>query len=127
VTRELFIEQPGSAIAPSRLRVGIYFVDAVQATATPAAGVRAFEALRDHRPVLQTLGVTPVLTSGSLTRDDRDLGWSDRELTEFLTGPSEHRDLVWLWDLSQGEPASLRLREVLSALAPVWVAINAID
>ena len=122
--RELFVEQPGSAIAPFILRVGIYFQDAVRATAGDNGS--AFGALATHRPALQALGACCTFTPASGTRDDRVFGWSDQHLTEWLTGASDNRDLVWLWDFRKGEPELQKLEEVLTALHPVWLSWNAL-
>ena len=56
--RELFMEQPGSAIAPFILRVGIYFQDAPRVTARREAMAAALEALTTHRTALEALGIS---------------------------------------------------------------------
>ena len=124
--RELFVEEPGSRIAPFILRVGIYFQDAELATSKPDAKTAAISALTTHRPGLKALGVRCTFTPGSDTRDDRSFGWSDQDLTEWLTSTSDHRDLVWLWDLRKGEPDLQQVENLLVALHPVWLAWNAL-
>ena len=124
--RELFIEQPGSAVAPFILRVGVYFQDAPLTTAQAATRQVAFAALVNSRSILQPLGVSCTFTPGSGTRDDRVFGWSDTDLIEWLTGPSDNRDLVWRWDMRSDNPSEKFLEEVLSALLPVWVAWNSL-
>jgi len=124
--RELFVEQPGYVIAPPSLRVGIYFQDAQEVTARPDSRQAALEVLAQQRLLLQRLGVSCTFTSGSNTRDDRIFGWSDQELTEWLTSKSENRDLVWRWDLREGEPSPQQFDDVLVALLAVWVVWNSL-
>ena len=124
--RELFIEQPGSVIAPFILRVGIYFQDAPLATAQREALAAAFKALTTHRTALEVLGISCTFTPGSETRDDTVFNWSDADLTEWLVGTSDNRDLVWLWDFRKGVPAVRQIEAVLRALLPVWVAWNSL-
>jgi hypothetical protein len=124
--RELFVEQPGAAIAPLILRVGIYCRDAPAATALAEARTAAFEALTGHRATLQALGTHCTFTPGSRTRDDTVFGWSDRDLNEWLTAASAHRDLVWRRDLREGEPDVQKFGDVLVALVPVWLAWNSL-
>jgi hypothetical protein len=124
--RELFVEQPGSAIAPLILRVGIYFQDAPTATVQPGARHAALTTLAAHRLVLQEMDVSCTFTPGSETRDDVAFGWSDEDLIEWLSATSENRDLVWRCDLRQGEPSTQQLEERLSALLPVWLDWNSL-
>ena len=128
--RELFIEQPGSAIAPFILRVGIYFQDSPFTTARREAMAAAFEALTTHRTALEALGIsctfTPARSPGSETRDDTVFSWADADLTEWLGGTSDNRDLVWLWDFRKSAPAERQIEAVLMALLPVWVAWNSL-
>ena len=124
--RELFVEEPGSTIAPFILRVGIYFQDAELATSAPNRKAAAFSALTAQRQALQALGARCTFTPGSDTRDDRVFGWSDQDLTDWLTSASANRDLVWLWDLRKGEPELQQVKAVLAALHPVWLSWNAL-
>jgi len=124
--RELFIEQPGSAVSPFILRVGVYFQDAPLVTAQAAPRQVALAALVNSRAILQPLGVSCTFTPGSDTRDDRVFGWSDTDLIEWFTGPSDNRDLVWRWDMRSDNSSEKLLEEVLSALLPAWVAWNSL-
>ena len=124
--RELFIEQPGSTVAPFILRVGVYFQDAPLVTARREAMSAAFDALARHRTALEELGVNCTFTPGSGTRDDTVFGWTDSDLASWLTGSCNNRDLVSRWDFRQGAPAEPEIEAVLTALLPVWVAWNAI-
>ena len=124
--REMFIEQPGSAVAPFILRVGVYFQDAPLATAQAAPRQVALAALVNSRAILQPLGVSCTFTPGSDTRDDRVFGWSDADLIKWLTGPSDNRDLVWRCDMHSDNPSETLLEEVLIALLPVWVSWNSL-
>jgi len=124
--RELFIEQPGSAIAPFILRVGIYFQDAPRATARPEATAAALGALTTHRTALEPLGIGCTFTHGSDTRDNTVFSWTEAALTEWLAGTSDNRDLVWLWDFRTGAPAERQIEAVLMALLPVWVTWNSL-
>jgi hypothetical protein len=124
--RELFIEQPGSVIAPFILRVGVYFQDAPLVTARRDVLDAALEALTTHRTALEALGISCTFTPGSATRDDTVFSWSDRDLTDWLVGASDNRDLVWRWDFRKGAPAQQQLEDVLEALLPVWVAWNSL-
>ena len=108
------------------LRVGVYFMDAVLAAREPTARAAALDALVKARATLQPLGVVPTFTQGSARRDDMRFGWTDADLRDWLTKPSDNRDLVWLWDLDAGEPSDQQIETALSALAPVWVAWNAL-
>ena len=124
--RELFVEQPGSKISPFTLRLGVYFQDAETVTAGSDGKAAALQALITHRSVLQALGARCTFTPGSGTRDDRVFGWSEQDLTEWLTSASENRDLVWLWDFRKGEPDPQQLEAVLAALHPIWISWNAL-
>jgi len=124
--RELFIEQPGSGVAPFILRVGIYFQDAPLTTAQAATREVALAALMNSRAILQPLGVSCTFTRGSDTRDDRVFTWSEADLIEWLTGQSNNRDLVWRCDMRSDNPSETLLEEVLSALLSVWVTWNSV-
>lgn len=124
--RELFVEQPGPAITPFILRVGIYLRDAGAMTARADALTAAFQALMAHRATLQALGARCTFTPGSRTRDDTVFGWSDRDLHEWLTAASAHRDLVWRRDLREGEPDVQKVGDVLAALVPLWHVWNSL-
>jgi len=124
--RELFIEQPGRAIAPCILRVGIYFQDSPVVTSQQVSHQAAFDALITHRATLRALGVCCTFTKGSETRDDTVFAWSDQDLTKWLTDKSDNRDLVGLWDFNKGEPGVQQLEDVLVALLPLWVVWNSL-
>jgi len=83
-------------------------------------------ALTTHRPALQAFGASCTFTPESGTRDDQVFGWSDQDLTEWLTSASDNRDLVWRWDFRNGEPELEQLANVLATLHPVWLAWNAL-
>ena len=124
--RELFIEQPGSAIAPFMLRVGVYFQDAPSVTGEEGATAAALEALTRERAALQALGAHCTFTEGAMTRDDEPFAWSDEDLVDWRHSASDHRDLVWLWDLRDGEPSVAQLDAVLIAMLPVWLGWNSL-
>lgn len=124
--RELFIEQPGSAIAPFMLRVGVYFQDAPSVTGEDGATAAALEALTRERASLQSLGAHCTFTERATTRDDEPFAWSDEDLVDWLHAASDHRDLVWLWDLRDGEPSMAQLDAVVVALLPVWLGWNSL-
>jgi hypothetical protein len=125
-TRELFVEQAGRQVTPFDLRVGIYFADSVPATRAAGALAVALDALLKARPALKPLGALPTFTQECGTRDTTRFGWTDEELRAWLTNASNHRDLVWLWDLQRGEPSDQQVEAALTALAPVWLAWNSL-
>ena len=124
--RELFVEQPGRAIAPFILRVGVYFQDSPFVTSQQPSQQVALDALTTHRAALQALGANCTFTKGSETRDDIVFDWSDQDLIKWLAKRSDNRDLVWRWDFSKGEPGVQQLEDILAALLPVWVVWNSL-
>ena len=124
--RELFVEYPGHGIAPSVVRIGVYFRDAADATATDGCQQMALEALASRRDALTALGATCTFTFGSTTRDDQTFAWHSSELERWLRAPSAHRDLVVRWDLHEGLPSMHQLERIVQTLAPIWRIWNAL-
>ena len=122
--RELFVEFPGSKIAPDVLRVGIYFRDATGATATADAHRVALEALTTRSDALASLGVICTFTPGDSTRDDQTFAWGQPDLEQWLAESSANRDLVWRYHLRPGPPPVAQLESVVQHLVPVWRAWN---
>ncbi len=79
---------------------------------------------RSGRGTRGALGISCTFTPGSATRDDTVFTWSDRDLTDWLVGTCDNRDLVWRWDFRKGAPAEQQFEDVLVALLPVWVLLE---
>jgi hypothetical protein len=124
--RELFVEHPGPSIAPGVLRVGVYFRDAPDASATATRRTRTLEALTEQRDALTALGAVCTFTSGSSTRDTDTVAWQTHDLVHWLTVSCANRDLVWRWDLEAGPPTVEQLISVLHSLVPVWRRWNSL-
>ena len=122
-----------SAFAPERFDVLARQLTARVNAVAPAATLELAHddngyccALTTHRTALEALGVSCTFTPGSATRDDTVFTWSDRDLTDWLVGTCDNRDLVWRWDFRKGAPAEQQFEDVLVALLPVWVAWNSL-